>query len=254
MALHLLTETPLPQMSVGEIVARLPASARVFEKYRIDYCCQGNKPLGRACAEKEVDPEAVVRELSQIESDSREASAATGEENWLETPLAELCDHIERRHQDYLRVELPRLTQLIDKVVAAHGASRPELAQVKSHFRLLRAELEPHMAKEEQVLFPAIRALEQSNRMLRLPFGSLANPIRCMIHEHEGAGDEMAKVRELTGDYTPPAGACPTYRVMLDSLAAFELDLHQHVHKENQILFPRAQALEDRLRANPGTP
>lgn len=235
-------QTELTGTRVGKIVAQVPATARVFEKHQIDYCCQGNKTLGEACVARQLDPAQICRELDQVV-----AVPGTNTVPWSNQPLGELCDHIVARHHDYLREELPRLSGLIDKVVQAHGESHPELLTVKAQFRMLRAELEPHMAKEEQILFPAIRALEQANRSIGFPFGSLGNPIRCMEHEHAGSGEALSALRQLTNGYQPPLNACPTYRVMLDSLARLELDLHEHIHKENQILFPRAQDLERQL-------
>lgn len=234
--------TKLADQPVGRIVACRPDAARVFEKHRIDYCCQGGKTLGEACTALGLDLAQVLHELA--------APPPTGDEpvsNWLEEPLARLCDHIERRHHDYLRAELPRLEELIARVVRAHGDRHPELADVQAAFGRLRAELEPHMWKEEQVLFPAIRSMDDSRRNADHAFGSVANPIRCMVDEHERAGEELACLRRLTGDYEPPRDACPTWRVMLDGLAQLERDMHEHVHKENSILFPRAIELEAAL-------
>jgi regulator of cell morphogenesis and NO signaling len=231
----------LRRMAVGQIVAANPDTARVFEKHRIDYCCGGNKGLTQACAENQIALSQVLEELAAIgvASDSGDA--------WTKRPLSELCDNIERQHHDYLKQELPRLSGLIAKVVNAHGASHPELAEVAHHFQMLRNELEPHMMKEEQVLFPAIRRMEKAQSPQQFPFGSIDDPIHCMVAEHDDAGEELAILRKLNNDYQPHAEACTTWRVMLDSLAKLELDMHQHVHKENSILFPRAQKLEQEL-------
>jgi regulator of cell morphogenesis and NO signaling len=178
---------------------------------------------------------------------ARHSAPAATEPDWASASLAALCDNIVRAHHDFLRQELPRLAAIITKVVNAHGRNHPELARVQATFAELRAELEPHMMKEECVLFPSIRYLETQSRSTQFPFGSLANPIRVMIGDHDHAGDALAKLRELTDDYVPPVEACNTYRVMLEGLAALERDMHQHVHKENNILFPRALELEARL-------
>ncbi len=138
---------------------------------------------------------------------------------------------------------------MIEKVVAAHGQNQPQLNDLGQVFAALRGELEPHMFKEEQVLFPAIRQLEQAANRPSFPFGTVANPIRMMEHEHDTAGHALARIRELTNEYVPPETACNTYRVMLDGLRVLETDLHQHIHKENNILFPRAQTLELELEA-----
>ena len=228
---------------VGQIVAEHPHVARVFEELNIDYCCGGKRPLIEVCRERGLDAGQLVERLVGLPEPANEPQ----EKDWTTATLAELCDHIVHEHHDYLREELPRLTAIIAKVVHAHGARDSKLAEVQKVFAALRNELEPHMIKEEIVLFPSIRALEARSEALPFPFGSLANPIRVMISDHDHAGDDLARLRELTGDYVPPASACNTYRVMLDGLATLERDMHQHVHKENNILFPRAIALEQRL-------
>ncbi|MEO8496857.1 MAG: iron-sulfur cluster repair di-iron protein [Planctomycetota bacterium] len=225
--------------SVGNWVAEHPQTSRVFESLQIDYCCAGGKSLEQACRDRELDPKQVMQQLEQTIADDKQTT-----EDWLSAPLTDLCDHIEQTHHAYLKEELPRLTQMLAKVVAAHGESHPELATVQEVFASLRAEMEPHMFKEEKVLFPAIRQLEQSVDHPPFPFGTVANPIRMMEQEHDGAGYALSRIHTLTRDYEIPAGACNTYRAMLAGLHQLELDMHQHVHKENSILFPRAIELE----------
>lgn len=227
--------------TVGEWVARFPRTSRIFEDLKIDYCCRGGTPLEQACRDRQLDPQAVVARLEEA------IAAAEGEpsENWQGVPLADLCDHIEQTHHAYLRTELPRLTETIAKVVNAHGDSHAQLAQLMQVFAGLRAELEPHMFKEEQVLFPAIRQLEQSSTAVAFPFGTVANPIRMMEHEHDNAGEALAAIRKLMNDFAVPDDACNTYRAMLDGLEQLETNLHQHIHKENSILFPNAAQLEE---------
>lgn len=225
---------------VGQWVAQQPNTSRVFEDLRIDYCCGGATRLSQACADRQLDANQVLDRLV-------EATAGSGvdrAERFLEATLTELCDHVEQTHHAYLKSELPRLQALIAKSIGAHGAAHPELAEVQRAFADLQAELAPHMFKEERVLFPAIRQLEQSATSPSFPFGSVANPIRMMEHEHDNAGDALARIRSATGDYSVPDDACNTYRAMLDGLSRLELDMHQHVHKENNILFPRAIELE----------
>jgi regulator of cell morphogenesis and NO signaling len=230
--------------TVGQIVAESPQLARVFEDLEIDYCCGGKRPLVDVCRERGIDPNAFVVTLADMAAKSPAADATA----WNTAPLAALCDDIQHAHHDYLRKELPRLSVIIAKVVKAHGQHHPELAGVEATFTELRAELEPHMMKEECILFPSIRYLETNGRAMQFPFGSLSNPIRVMVSEHDHAGDALARLRKLTRGYEVPLGACNTYRVMLESLAALERDMHLHVHKENNILFPRAAELEARLR------
>jgi regulator of cell morphogenesis and NO signaling len=227
--------------SVGNWVAQHPQTSRVFESLQIDYCCGGGKALEQACWERQLDPQQVIAELER----AIHAGDEKPTEDWINARLTELCDHIEQTHHTYLRSELPRLTELISKVVAAHGEAHPELSTLKQVFAELRAELEPHMLKEEQVLFPAIRQLEQADAPPAFPFGTLANPIRMMEHEHDKAGAGLSQIRDITGGFEVPADACNTYRAMLDGLRELEADLHRHIHKENNILFPRAIALEE---------
>ncbi|MFO0903228.1 MAG: iron-sulfur cluster repair di-iron protein [Pirellulales bacterium] len=221
---------------VGQWVAERPNTSRVFEAFQIDYCCGGDKSLRQVCAERRLDTGDVLRQLDAAEADSVGASA----NRWDLETLTALCDHIESNHHAYLKSELPRLQTMIAKVVGAHGASHPEMKEVASAFAALQAELVPHMFKEEQILFPAIRRLELANSGGSFPFGTVANPIRMMEHEHESAGDALSRIRRATGDYQIPHDACNTYRAMLDGLRRLELDLHEHIHKENNILFPRA--------------
>ena len=226
--------------TVADWVKEYPPTSRVFEKFQIDYCCGGGNTLAQACADRQLDANDIVAKLTQVVADPQHAS----DENWSATTLSELCDHIEQTHHAYLRDELPRLTDLVAKVVEAHAVNHPELPELQLVIAGLKAELEPHMFKEEQILFPAIRSMEESASRPQFPFGSVANPIRMMEHEHDGAGSALARIRELTGDYQIPPDACNTFQVMMDGLKQLEADTHQHIHKENNILFPKAQQLE----------
>lgn len=230
---------------VGKIVSRLPQLAKVFEKYQLDYCCRGNARLADACREKNVD---VSQVLSEIDT-AMQTQRMSRETDWNSKSLTELADHIVNTHHRFMREELPRIDDLIQKVVNAHGAKHPELQQIGQVYRAMRAELESHMAKEENVLFPAVRKLEAAPETCHFAFGSVDNPIRMMRHEHEDVGNSLQSLRELTGDFTPPKDACPTFRVMFESLTRLEQDLHIHIHKENNILFPRAQELEQTVAA-----
>ena len=228
---------------LGELVARIPAAARVLESHRIDYCCGGDRTLEQACQDEQLDPDSVLEAIdtAQREEETRQSA---GSVNWLERPLAELCDHIEQTHHAYLKQELPRLTELVTKVVAAHSSEHPELHDVQRLFGALRAELEPHLMKEERILFPAVRMLEQSELPPAFPFGSVANPIGVMEHEHDQAGNLLKQLRQVTGDYRVPEDGCSAYEALYQGLQTLEQDLHQHIHKENNILFPRAKQAE----------
>jgi regulator of cell morphogenesis and NO signaling len=219
-----------PRRTVGELVAERPGRSRVFEEFRIDYCCGGRRPLEEACEEAGVEADRVLNALRDADATRPD----TSERKWVGAGSAELIQHILSVHHDFLRRELPRLDGLIEKVVEAHGPNHPELSEVRATFLALRDELQSHMAKEENVLFPAIVRAEPGASP-----GPFDGPISVMEHEHAAAGRAMESLRSLTGDYTPPADACNTYRAMLDGLIEFERDLHQHIHEENNILFPR---------------
>ena len=234
-----MTDTTL---TVREIALENPASIRVFEAFGIDYCCGGRKPLREACAAKSLAVEAVVAALENGHS------MAPGSEDWAAKPLAELSTHIVEAHHAYVRRELPRLTALAEKVVNRHGDTKPELPQIQAKVEQIAEELTEHLAKEEVILLPYIakleRALENGTAKPHGCFGTVENPIAMMTQEHDAAGALMAEMRQLSSDFTPPVGACPTFHAFYRGLQEFEQDLHQHIHLENNILFPRAMAME----------
>ncbi len=227
--------------TVGEIVARRPGLSRVFEKAGIDYCCGGKLPLEEACQKKGIDPQAVLASLEALEQSN------TQEEPIVDAAamsLTELVDHIVETHHNFLRSELPRLGKMTARVAAVHGDKDARLVQVNETFRAMAEELTSHMMKEEQILFPMIRALDASETTPEFHCGSASNPIRQMESEHDDAGSALETLRRITDSYTPPDWACNTYRAMLDGLANLETDLHQHIHKENNVLFPRTIEME----------
>lgn len=229
--------------TVGELVVQRPARSRVFEAYAIDYCCGGKRSLEDACRKRGVDPAAVVDAL--LKADNHPGGESLDPANM---PFDDLCDHIVERHHSYLRHELPRLQAMADKVAKVHGDRDARLEGVADTLRELAAELGSHMMKEERILFPVIRELAQGAGLPFMPFGTLANPIRAMEAEHDVAGGGLNRLTELTDDYTPPDWACNTYQALLDGLHDLELDLHEHIHKENNVLFPRAIEEEQRRR------
>lgn len=243
------THETCTSQTVGALVVEKPHLARVFERLGIDYCCGGRQTLDEACSRAGVDADQLARLLDEAEASA--AGQDRDEEDWAAAPLARLTRHIVERHHVYLRAELPRLAQLISKVVAAHGDKHPELAEVARTFDALHAELASHMMKEERVLFPIVETMEQAAESGQpLPAfhcGSVDNPIAVMEDEHQHAGDALARMRALTSGYTAPEDACPTYHALLGGLSQLESDLHLHIHKENNILFPRAAALERKL-------
>jgi regulator of cell morphogenesis and NO signaling len=224
----------MEEKPVGQLVAERPSRARVFEQFGIDYCCGGKKPLTQACKEKRIGPKQVLEALARSEE------PATGQPDWSAATLTELADHIEHTHHAYLKTELPRLDFMTQKVVKAHGARHPELLKVREVFVALKDEMDSHMAKEEQIFFPACRRLELETELSPVWLGG---PIGILTDEHDDAGRALSSLRDLTHDYTPPLDACNTFRAMLDSLHQLELDMHQHVHKENNILFPKVAAV-----------
>lgn len=231
------------QDTVGELVTRHPALLRVFEAAHIDYCCGGKKTLAEVCREKGLDPVEYPAALEQ-------AALATDGDPAIDPAamsLTELVDHIQQTHHAYLREKLPLLDMLIERVDSVHGADDPRLGDVRKTLLALAAELTSHMMKEEQILFPMIRQLDVSNSLPGFHCGSIVNPIQQMELEHHDAGAALERMRILTDSYLPPNRACTTYRAMLDALAHLEQDMHRHIHKEENVLFPRAVERQNEL-------
>ncbi len=229
------------ELTVGELVVEDPSRARVFEHFGIDYCCGGKIPLAEACAKRGSDLDAVLKALHKSSANTSPES----QKDWLQESMTSLVDHIVTTHHAYLREEFPRLTKMTERVAQVHGERHSELPEVRDVFAALRNELEMHMQKEEQILFPLIKQLDSGVAGGAAGHcGTIANPINMMEQEHDSAGDALGTLRELTGGFAVPDDACNTYRVMLDSLAKLEVDLHLHIHKENNILFPKALAAE----------
>jgi regulator of cell morphogenesis and NO signaling len=187
----------------------------------------------------------VIDSLELAEEDAR---AKQKDRNWQREPLADLVAHINSTHHKYTREEIARLGPLFDKVVSVHGKNHAELQHVRAAFRGLAQELTMHMMKEEAVLFPYIVRMEESviqkETVLPPPFGSVQNPVSMMMHEHDSAGEALRTMRQASAGYTAPGDACISYQTLYKALADFEKDLHQHIHLENNILFPRAIEME----------
>ena len=222
--------------TVGNLVANKPALSRIFEQAGIDYCCGGKKTLAEVCEKKGIDAQAFLANLEGFVSTSADEPVV----NPVAMTLTELADHIEQTHHAYLKSELPRLDWMTEKVAAVHGDTDVRLHAIRKTFLALSQEMASHMMKEEQILFPMVRQLEASETVPTFHCGSLANPIRQMELEHDQAGSALERLHELTDGYTPPDWACNTYRAMLDALSHLQRDMHQHIHKENNVLFPRA--------------
>lgn len=230
---------------VGSIVVERLGRASVFERLGIDYCCHGATPLEKACAERSLDVDHVLAEIA--ESDQRGVNEDVDRVDYSAMPAGDLADQIVATHHVYLRRELPRLSELIDKVVAAHSSNHPELIEVRQTFAALRQELEMHLMKEERVLFPLVKQLEAALEPFSIHCGTVENPIRVMEHEHDSAGSALQRIRELTSNYRAPDDGCASFTALYDGLSCLESDLHLHIHKENNILFPKAATLEAAL-------
>lgn len=233
-----------PQMSVGEIASHVPASLTVFEKFDIDYSCGGNKTLARACRESGVAAERVLSEIEEAQS----ARVGDDQVDWTELPIIDLVDHIVKQHHWYTWAQLPRLEQLLGKLLQTYHPEYPEsLLLLAGVFRGLRGELEQHMTKEQTQLFPAIvelaKADEAGNSPPRPALRLLDQAITMLLHEHELSGQAVKEMRQVTRQYHDEHCSRGAYRVLLEELEQFEEDLHIHIHLESNILFPRARKL-----------
>lgn len=233
----------ISNMTIREIAVAEPATTRVFEEFKIDYCCGGGKSFADACSAAGVAPQVVTEKIDAVLGRSIEMSDAPEQKS-----ASELIQYIIDKHHVFTRTELTRLSALVEKVAGKHGDNHPELRDIRDAFSILANDLVTHMAKEEMVLFPYIERLDIAARKSLpvpfAPFGSVNNPIRMMCTEHEEAGNILRKMRELSSDYTVPADACPSFRALYFGLNEIELDLHQHIHLENNVLFHRAVELE----------
>ncbi|MFZ0793844.1 MAG: iron-sulfur cluster repair di-iron protein [Candidatus Korobacteraceae bacterium] len=230
--------------TVGEIAAEMPNTTRAFEKLGIDYCCGGRRTLSQACAEANVPLGEVLTRLQE----SLASTQPDAHQDWRNLLLADLIAHITTTHHVFVREESTRIRALAAKVYGVHGKNHPELLQVQNVFAALAEELRVHLMKEEQMLFPYISLMEESTlageKAPPAMFGTVANPARMMMQEHDGAGEALRALRSVTADYTVPEDACVSYRTLYQALQDFEADLHQHIHLENNVLFPRAVAME----------
>ncbi|WP_266202986.1 iron-sulfur cluster repair di-iron protein [Pontibacter kalidii] len=235
--------TPEEGETVGELVAKDFRKAQVFKKYGIDFCCGGKKSVKQVCAEKGISQDELEAEL--LAMDEAEKAREAEYDKW---DLGFLADYIVNMHHTYVRESIPALYEYTTKIARVHGSRHPELLEVVKHFTNVANELEAHLPKEERVLFPYIKQLEEAKKngvkLDTAAFGSVQNPINMMEMEHENAGSELEKIRELTNGYTLPADACATYTVAFKKLKEFEDDLFRHIHLENNILFPKAIEME----------
>lgn len=235
-----MTQAITPDTTLGEIVTQRPELARELEKRSLDYCCGGTRSLSEACSTEGLDAAAVADELSSFET--------AGPADWAGMGLGELVDHIENVHHGYVHEEMPRLSALASKVNSVHGDRHPELAEVERVWSRLRNDLEMHLGKEEEILFPMVHQLVGAQGPMDFHCGSLQNPIRVMLMEHDDAGELLAELRRLTSEFAPPADGCESYKALYSGLEQFEKDLHMHIHKESNLLFPGVIELEESQR------
>jgi len=232
--------------TIGEYVADDFRSAAIFSKYGIDFCCKGHKSIDEVCQVKGLDKETILDEIETVSNLNQGESI-----NFKSWPLDLLIDYIEKTHHRYVEEKTLVIAQFLNKLCQVHGEKHPELFEIQQLFFESANELTQHMKKEEQILFPFIKkmvtAQNNESTLNHPPFGTVLNPIQMMKHEHDNEGERFRKIKELSNDYTPPQDACNTYKVTFAMIDDFEQDLHKHIHLENNILFPAAENLEQKL-------
>ncbi|NOX86229.1 MAG: iron-sulfur cluster repair di-iron protein [Chlorobi bacterium] len=233
-------------LTIGELVAEDFRKAEVFGKFGLDFCCGGAKSLKEVCEEKGIDEKEVETALAEIESQPKNR-----QQDFNSWELDFLIDYILNIHHKYVKESVNMLSEFSSKVADVHGENHPEVIRIAGLFETIARELEPHMQKEEIILFPYIKKLVAARRentaMEPSPFGSVEAPVGMMEAEHVAVGRSMDEINRLSNGFTPPEDACPTYRTLYSKLDEFEQDLHRHIHLENNILFPKAIQLEKEL-------
>ncbi|EEM03271.1 MULTISPECIES: iron-sulfur cluster repair di-iron protein [Bacillus] len=231
---HIFTEDSV----IGDIVTQFPKASDLFKSYRIDFCCGGNRPIIDAINERNLSSEEILTKLNTLYHETKQLNES--EIDWKTASYSELIDYIVNKHHRYLNEELPLLSPYVTKVLRVHGAGQPHLAQIHKLFHELKTELEQHLIKEETEDFPLILAFEQNPTDEN--YMKLRKVVDELENEHNHAGDIIKELRKVTNDFTPPVGACGTYRLVYQRLEALESDLFEHIHLENNVLFPRAIA------------
>ena len=231
--------------TVADLVVEDFRNAEIFRKFGIDFCCGGKVSVAEACDKNDLSFHEVLEELQSIPQLPHNTI------NYDDLKLDTLIDHIVSTHHTYVRESLPMLDEFSTKVARVHGESHPEVVEIFQNYRNVSDELKSHMMKEENILFPYIKeiaaAQDTSSNLPLCPFGNVSNPIRMMEQEHESAGGSLYEIKRLSNNYTPPENACNTYRVLYAKLQEFENNLHEHIHLENNILFPKAIEMENKL-------
>jgi regulator of cell morphogenesis and NO signaling len=232
--------------TIGSLVAANFKAASVFQKFGIDFCCNGNRTISEACASQNLDIEKVEQEILSVLAN--EEKSIIDYNSW---PIDLLADYIEKTHHRYVTEKIPELNIYLSKLCKVHGERHPELLSIYKHFLASDEELTNHMKKEEKILFPFIRSMvkaENGQSKIDQPaFRTVKNPIAMMMKEHDAEGARFREISKLSNEYTAPADGCTTYKVAFAMLKEFEEDLHTHIHLENNILFPKAIILESAL-------
>ena len=236
----------IKQETIGALVTKDYRLATVFESFGIDFCCKGNRSIEEACEKLNIESETVWTAVNNMLNTSNDG--ARDFDIW---PLDFLADYIENKHHRYVEERIPLLQQYLDKLCKVHGQTHPELFKITELFHQSAGDLTAHMKKEEFILFPYVKKMiaeheNQKAEKSKPHFGTVKNPIKMMMDEHENEGERFEKIAELTQNFTPPADACSTYRVTYALLDEFKTDLHQHIHLENNILFPKAIEMEEK--------
>ena len=230
--------TITPDTKLADIIVARPVLASTMEKLGLDYCCGGQRSISEAAAALGLDPHTTIEILEAIPESMNADETTSVHDDWTGMSLTEMVDRLEVTHHAYLKEALPRLTELSSKVAEVHGDNHHELIDVDRLTKAIRADLEPHMMKEEQILFPMVRQLDEATSAPDFHCGTLRNPISVMMMEHDQVGDLLQKIRTATSAYSLPDDACASYRALYEGLAELESDTHMHVHRENNIVFP----------------
>ena len=223
---------------IGEIVSRYPGAADIFKKYKIDFCCGGDRQLELATKEGNLNEKQILKDLNEKYQKSNKI-ADIKDISWKNKPLSDLINHIVNKHHGFLQENLAKISDLTTTTLRAHGKNHRELAEVHKLFHYLKMELEQHLIKEEEVLFPVVKKYEENVSTERLD--KIFSVINELEDEHEGAGDILKELRDITEEYTIPDDGCSTYQLTYQLLVKLESDLFQHIHLENNILFPRLE-------------
>ncbi|MCX6290152.1 MAG: iron-sulfur cluster repair di-iron protein [Bacteroidetes bacterium] len=236
--------------TLAQIVTEQPSTAAIFEKYDLDFCCKGKRTLNEACAEDQAKLKNIEQELEKMNPVGQQVP---GNDELVKMDLGELTAYIINKHHRYVNEQMPMILAHLQKVAEKHGERHSELYEILRNFTDVKGEMEQHMLKEEKILFPRIREINDASKTVGVGWIPdkyyISAPIDVMEQEHDRAGAILYEIRKLTGNYNPPENACTTYRLSFNELRDFELDLHQHVHLENNILFPRSMELQKKMNA-----